>query len=160
MKITGPTIEVLADIITGGSNSQNPGYRSGPKLVNFFYSFGSTDTYSSGFPSRKDYTIEKLKEYNDTDAMVDIIKEALNPVHFTKDAPNNEAFKKLNKYLQKDGYTLTQERNECPVGGFPVSDVQPIGDKTVETLSTTKLNHPFINDQITKSQRETGQRRL
>ncbi len=159
MKISGSTIEALAHIITGGSDRETHGYRSGPELVNFFYGFGSTDIYSSGFPSRKDYTIEKLKEYNGTDAMVGIIKEALDPVHFGEGAANNEAAGTLNKYLRKDGFKLIPERIDCLVdetgwrthGDFWVFDVQPIGDKTVEITGVTKLDHQFINDQIRKA---------
>ncbi|MBL0318466.1 MAG: abortive infection family protein [Alphaproteobacteria bacterium] len=159
MKISGPTIEVLANIITGGSNRENSGYRSGSELVNFFYSFGSTDIYSFGFPSRKDYVIDKLKEYNGTNAMVDIIIEALYPVHSTKETPNNEAAATLNKHLQKDGYKLIPNRIDCftdeigrqTYGDFLVFDVQPISGKTVEIANITKIDHQFINDQIRKA---------
>lgn len=159
MNISGSTIEALAHIITGGGDREKHGYRSGPELVNFFYGFGSTDIYASGFPSRKDYAIEKLKEYNGTNAMIGIIKEALDPVHFSDEVPNNEAAGTLNKHLRKDGYQLIPERIDTLVnetgwqthGDFLVFDVQPIGDKTVETSGVAKLNHQFINDQIRKA---------
>ena len=159
MRISGSTIEVLASIITGGSDNQKLGYRNGSELVDFFNKFGTNDIYHSGFPSRTDYTIRMLKEYNGTNTVVDIIKEALDPEHFDMNVPYNEAAGKLDKYLQKDGYKLIPNRIDCLIdesgwvnkGNFLVFDVEPIGDKTVEVVSVTKLNHEYINDQIKKA---------
>ncbi len=159
MKISGSAIDVLTHIITGESDKEVHGYRSGPDLINFFYGFGSTDIYSSGFPSRKDYTAEKLKEYNSTDAMAGIIREALDHVHFADEKTNSEAAGTLNKHLRKDGYQIVPERIDCITdetgwnthGDFLIFDVQPIGDKTITTDGVIKLNHQFINDQIRKA---------
>lgn len=160
MNISGSTIEALAQIITGGDDREKQGYRSVPELVNFFYGFGSTGIFTEGFLSRKEHTVAKLKEYNDTDAIIGIIKEALDPVHFSEELPNNDAASTLSKYLRKDGYQLIPKRidtlvNETGWGGthgdFLIFDVQPIGDKTVEASGVAKLNHQFINDQIRKA---------
>lgn len=157
MKISGPTIQALAEIITGGSDGTKLGYRSGPDLVTFFYSFGSTDIYGSGFPSRKEYTTEKIKEYNGTNAIYEIIKLALPAVDLDKETP--ETANKFNNHLKKDGYQIIPIKSEGLIsdtgyityGNFLEFDVRPLSGKTVEIVTAIKLNHQFINEQIEKA---------
>jgi hypothetical protein len=157
MKISGPTIQALAEMIAGGSDGTKPGYRNGPDLVTFFYSFGSTDIYGSGFPSRKEYTIEKIKEYNGTSTIYEIVKLALPAVDLDKETP--EAANKFNSYLKKDGYQIIPIKSEGLIsdtgytayGNFLEFDIRPIGGKIVATTNVVKLDHEFINDQIRKS---------
>lgn len=157
MKISSVTLEVLAGVITGDTSNAN--YRSGKDLVRFFYDFGSKDIYDSHFPSRKDYVCEKLLEYNNTENMKSIIKEALDPIHYSDEAPNNEDAGRLNRCLRRDGYQLIPEQVDTKIdnhgystyGDFLVFDIQTIGEKTVAADVVIKLNHQFINDQIRKA---------
>jgi hypothetical protein len=157
MKISGPTIQALAEIIMGGGDGTKPGYRSGPDLVTFFYSFGSTDIYGAGFPSRKEYTTEKIKEYNGTNAIYDIIKLALPAVDLDKETP--ETANKFNNQIKKDGYQIIPIKSEGLIsdtgyityGNFLEFDVRPLNGKTVEIDTAIKLNHQFINEQISKA---------
>jgi HEPN domain-containing protein len=159
MQISGSTLDVLADIVTGGNDREKHNYRGGKALVNFFYGFGSKDIYGSDFPSRKDYTYAKLQEYNGTDVMREIIKEVLDPVHYNEQVPNNEDASKLNRYLRKDGFQLIPEKIDSITddtgwhtwGDFLIFDVQPLGERIVATQVVAKLNHQFINAQIDKA---------
>lgn len=157
MKISDSTIDVLADIIT---RFHSYSYRDEDKLMEFFYYFGSRDIDLSDFSSFKDYAIEKLKEYNTTKEMPDIIQEALCLFYFANKKINKTALATLKKHLKKDGYIIIPERTTYITNKAGESlngsnliryYVQPIGNKTVETASIETLNHPFINEQIKKA---------
>lgn len=50
-------------------------YRKGHELVDLFNRFGSSDVYERGFPSRKDYTFEKLKQINESKQLELLLNE-------------------------------------------------------------------------------------
>jgi len=50
-------------------------YRKGSELVDLFNRFGAEDVYEGGFPSRKDYTLEKLKQINGTKQLELLLNE-------------------------------------------------------------------------------------
>lgn len=77
MIINKKTIEKLRGIINEESE-----YRSGPKLVEFFNTLGSNDSYGQGFPSRWAYTDEKLAKINGTPELDKCIKAVFSPINF------------------------------------------------------------------------------
>lgn len=106
MKISEETIKAFQKVITGDSlesgNSISP-YRSGPDLVSFFNQFGESDEYGQGFPSRWYYAEEKLKKFNDTETLKQIVESAVDPRHFLgSDHDVNDAVDFLNQYLVYD----------------------------------------------------------
>ena len=108
MKLSRKTIEHIGRLITG-DGGYSP-YRSGPELVKFFVEFGAEDYYTSGFPSRWQYTEEKLRQFNDSPVMRRIIQEALDPRNFMgADFLIDAAISNVNQCLAFDGYELVQE---------------------------------------------------
>ena len=92
-----------------GEHQYRPFYRSGSDLVNFFNQFGSSDTYGQGFPSRKNYTREKLAEYNDHSDMEKIIFAVVDSrAYLDSEIKSDEAVAHLNKYLEFDSYKIVQ----------------------------------------------------
>lgn len=82
-------------------------YRTGPQLISFFSSFGSQDTYGEGFPSRWIYAEEKLREFNGTATIKNILVAALDPRHFWGTQFDvNTAVEQINQFLEFDGYEL------------------------------------------------------
>lgn len=156
MKISGPTINFLAQMIVGGSDSSKPDYKTGSDLLAFFYTYGSNDLSLSG-DSRNKYVIRKLKEFNGTSAIYEIIKRTLPCLDLDRDSfdvPHN-----FNEYLKKDGYQLRPlntnviypEWGTPQYGNFVEFDVQPINGNTVKTSTVINLNQHFINEQIRKA---------
>ena len=144
IKISGTTIEVLANIITGDDRRIAILYRSGKDLVVFFRNFGSLDSSLPQSLSRKDYTVEKLNEYNGTDIISDVIIESLPPPPYTLDSHIN-ARKTLVAYLRKDGYYLIESG-----GGFSIKNANK-ENITIQTSNLEAVNHEFINEQISKA---------
>ncbi|WP_293039506.1 abortive infection family protein [Moorena sp. SIO1F2] len=146
VKFLKETILVLRDIITGDGNCSPS--RSGPQLVEFFNQFGSNDEYGRGFPARKKYAEEKLREFNDKLIMKDILLAAIDPRHFWKEGSDNkEAVELLNKYLEFDNYKLQSSGNNK-------WDVSKLDGSQIELShpyeNSQKVTHIFIDEQISK----------
>lgn len=145
MKISEQTISALGSIITG--DGRRSPYRSGLQLVAFFNEFGSEDKYGSGFPSRWYYAEEKLREFNNTPAMKDIVVTTFDPRHFLgKEHDINAAVKYLNQFLEFDHYELRPRSKKWEVyklGGTQIDLSHPY-ENSVE------ITHIFIDEQIKK----------
>jgi len=152
MKISEQTISALGSIITGDGGCSP--YRTGQKLVSFFNEFGSEDTYGSGFPSRRNYAEDKLREFNDTPAMKDIVVAAFDPRHFLeKEHDINSVVKYLNQFLEFDNYELrpTGKRWEVyKLGGTQIDLSHPY-ENSVE------ITHIFIDEQIKKCDKKLAE---
>jgi hypothetical protein len=100
-KLSMRTIEHLAKMITG-DNPLMP-YRSGPKLVTFYNGHGSNEIYASGggFPSRWDFSQQQLVKHNGTSAIIPIIEDAFDPLHFGN-LDVALAVTEVNTYLERD----------------------------------------------------------
>ena len=64
MKISERTVKRLGEIITGDKGISP--YRGGPKLVSFFNECGTNHTYGQGFPSRRMFAEDCIRQFNDT----------------------------------------------------------------------------------------------
>lgn len=82
-------------------------YRSGKDLVAFFNQLGFKDVYSSVFPSRKDYTYDKLNKINTTADMDLCIRNLFNPVNYVNNFNKIDIdINEFNKFLQFDGWKV------------------------------------------------------
>jgi len=152
VKLSEQTISALGSIITG-DGGRSP-YRTGPQLVSFFNQFGSEDTYESGFPSRWYYAEEKLREFNDTPTMKNILVAALDPRNFlAKELNINIAVEHLNQFLNFDNYELRSSGKKW--------DVYKLNGYSIELLhpyeNSVELTHIFIDEQIKKCDKKLGE---
>jgi hypothetical protein len=104
------TIEFLGNLVAGDV----PGlpYRSGPQLVKFFNQFGARDVYPSGggFPTRRIYAQDKVRELNGSAALKEVIAKIVDPREFSKAEKSvEEAVALLNENLKYDGYELVRD---------------------------------------------------
>ncbi len=82
-------------------------YRSGPDLVKLFNQFGFNDNYETGFPSRWEYTDDKLSEMKFND-IKNLMESILHPINFINNEEQLHALiDELNKYLVHDNLMLT-----------------------------------------------------
>jgi hypothetical protein len=106
MKVSEDSITAIARVVTGDEPVSR--YRSGPRLVHFFNSYGSNDVYGQGFPSRWAYAEDKVRQLNDSPALADLLREVMHPKQFVGfDGGPNAAYSYLNERLKHDGYELT-----------------------------------------------------
>jgi len=125
MQLSPSTIDVLADMISGGSASMNTPppigiYRSGPDLERFMRACNVDFSIGAGsrVPSLTSCLIN-LNRDNDGITLTRIIEAAADPRPFAKVPEKHEAvLQELNRVLRPDGLEL-QERN----GKYKVSPV-------------------------------------
>lgn len=113
MRISYETIQAFQKVITGDSlETRGPiaPYRSGPELITFFNQFGENDYYGKDFPSRWNFTEEKIKKFNGTDKLARILETAVDPRHFLdSEFDISKAVDLINQYLEYDGFRLIKE---------------------------------------------------
>ncbi len=152
LKLSEHTISALGSIITG-DGGRSP-YRTGSQLVLFFNQFGSKEAYESGFPSRWYYAEEKLREFNGTPTIKDILVAALDPRHFLfKETDINVAVEHLNQFLEFDNYELRPSGKRWDVyklNGSPIELSHPYEN-------SGELTHIFIDEQIKKCDKKLGE---
>ena len=104
MKLQQKTIEKLGMFINQGTE-----YRSGPELVKFFNNLGFQDTYGQGFPSRWNYTEDKLSQINGTEKIKECIKQLFAPIDFIGRFQELDQFiSEINQYLSFDNYKVVR----------------------------------------------------
>lgn len=154
MQISQRGLDRLAEIITGDT-PESP-YRSGPQLVEFFHDFGERDLYGQGFPSRATYTIDKLKKFNGTSVLRDIVLAALDFWDSPEHNPENLA-RQFNRHLSRSGVRLVIEygpgwmQGGEHVRGEPYFDFRSISEGTILVPKLTILSHEGVREQITKA---------
>ena len=85
-------------------------YRKGYELVEFFNKLGFNDIYEQGFPSRWQYTDEKLSKINGTPQIDECIKKLFSPVNFIQRVNELDDFiNDFNQYIQFDGWNVVRE---------------------------------------------------
>jgi hypothetical protein len=108
MKINSKTLEKLRLLI-----NEETEYRSGSQLVSFFNSLGFSDSCGQGFPSRKDFTDEKLNRLNGTADLDKTIRLLFSPVNFIGRFKELEDFiSEFNQYLAFDGWQVFRNNKE------------------------------------------------
>lgn len=141
MELSKKTFKPLGVLICGDSGLAP--YLSGPDLVEFFNECGFNDEYDQGFPSRWNYSTDKVTEANDSKLLSTILEEFVDPRRYNG---NIEIVDKLvnevNSLIRYDGYLL--EKN---------GEFYKINDKkgsVVTPESITKIGHEFVDEQIKK----------
>lgn len=132
MKLNEKSIIELRKIING-DNSQY--YRSGRMLVKFFNNLGFNDSYGSGFPSRWEYTENRLNMINGTSIMEDCIKQSFSVIEFIEDIENlDNLIEHFNRYLTFDKYEINRNNDKIMI--------KNISEVFIE--STNKLEQQFF----------------
>lgn len=110
MNLSEYSIEFIGNFIAG--DIQGLPYRSGPQLVKYFNQFGSRDVYPSGggFPTRRIFAQDKVRELNEIGTLKKVIEKALDPREFSKaDMKVDDAVALLNENLKYDGYEIVRD---------------------------------------------------
>lgn len=125
-------------------------YRSGPQLVSFFNNLGFNDSYGQGFPSRKDYTDEKLNRLNGTADLDKAIKSLFSPVNFIgKFKELDDFISEFNQYLAFDGWKIFRSSKEILFKKAGEIDFENV-DKKAELTEAEFLNREFKELNIEK----------
>lgn len=123
MKLSEYSIEFLGNLIAGDMDGAP--YRSGPQLIKFFNEFGSRDVYGPGFPTRRIYAQDKLRELNGQAVLKQAITTALNPREFQRNQLDVESVAaKVNNNLQYDGYEVVKDGLAYKVRELSVGSVK------------------------------------
>lgn len=110
MKVSEYTIDFLGNLIAGDMDGAP--YRSGPQLVKFFNEFGGREVYPAGggFPTRRIYAQDKLRELNGQAVLKQVISTALDPRAFLKNQLDLDSIVvKVNDNLKHDGYEVVKD---------------------------------------------------
>jgi hypothetical protein len=110
VKVSDYTIEFLGNAIAG--DIAGFPYRSGPQLVKFFNQFGARDVYPAGggFPTRRIFAQDKLRELNGSLSLKEAITKAVDPREFTKAEKSiDDAIALVNGNIKYDGYELVPD---------------------------------------------------
>ena len=110
MNLSRQTINALVLVLTG-DNGISP-YYSGQNLVDFFNSIGMAEIYYKGFPSRKNYALEKFNEINNSPKVEKAINEIVDKRRFINtDYKVEKVIDYINEFLKFDGYRIIQKEN-------------------------------------------------
>ncbi|MBD0405471.1 phospholipase D-like domain-containing protein [Flammeovirga sp. EKP202] len=112
MNLSKHSINALRTLISGDDPLTQ--YKSGPKLVDFFNSFGARDVYKwrdGGLPnnaSRNQYVVDKLTEFNGTKVLSDLLLTFADERFYSEfENPDiDSAVAKINGIIKHDNYNL------------------------------------------------------
>lgn len=145
MTINPKTLEKLRLLI-----NEETEYRSGPQLVSFFNNLGFNDSYGQGFPSRKDFTDEKLNKLNGTADLDKAIKSLFSPVNFIgRFKELDEFISEFNQYLAFDGWQVDRKSKEIQFKKAGEIDFGE-AEKKYDLTETEFLNREFKELNIEK----------
>jgi hypothetical protein len=125
MKVSDYTIEFLGNMIAGDLPAFP--YRSGPQLVRFFNQFGARDGYPAGggFPTRRIYAQDKVRELNGSAALKAAIGKALDPREFSRAEKSiDDAVLLVNENLKYDGFEVARDGHLYKVRELAAGRVQ------------------------------------
>lgn len=88
-------------------------YRTGSELVELFNEYGGyRNVYGKGFPSRKDYTLNKLNEMNGTKQLEKLVNYLVNSrIYLDTDIPLAEVVEAAKNIIKYCGYSLEVSSN-------------------------------------------------
>ncbi|WP_313387005.1 phospholipase D-like domain-containing protein [Chishuiella sp.] len=110
MILSNLTIDSIKEFISG--DSEFTPYLSGSEILKLFNKIGFKDIYdykNGGMPnylSRNAYVLEKLKEINGSNKLIELFNLVFDPRHFVKDSKLSIDFavEKINPLIAQDGY--------------------------------------------------------
>lgn len=118
MNLSKKSLEKLRILI-----NEETEYRSGPKLVEFFNELGFYDSYGKGFPSRWQYTDEKLKTINGSPILEKCIQNVLYPSNYIgRISDLDDIIAEFNKFLAFDKWIVT--RKDAEIGFSPLEKIE------------------------------------
>jgi len=146
LQIAYDTIQAFQKVITGdsleGGDPIAP-YRSGPELIEFFNQFGEDDEYGQGFPSRWYFAEEKLKKFNGTDQLEDILEGAVDPRHFLgSEYEVSDAIDFLNQFLTYDDLKIVRDGKFYKL--YDIKEEVEENTIEVETAETSEVDGIII----------------
>lgn len=140
MNLNIKTLEKLRDIINGDKSLNRADYRSGPKLVEFFNELGFKDRYGRDFPSRWQYTDEKLRVMNGTKTLEACIKATFAVLDYVGRINELDALiADFNQYLVFDKWSLIRDNEK-----IIISQLDKIVIKSEENLSIDLKEDEFL----------------
>jgi hypothetical protein len=161
MKISERTVKRLGEIITG-DKKLSP-YRTGPQLVRFFNDLGFNTVYGNDFGSRWAFAEQRIRDWNDTADLKNIIVSAFDPRDYMDEMVFDqqtgqhrpvlieEAVSYLNEFLSFDGFEVVRNGRVYAVAdrkrGEVLLDVR---------LEPDHLSHQFIVEQVEKCRTKIG----
>ena len=154
MRMSARSIERLTEIITG--NSKKSPYRKGPQLIEFFRDFGERDLYGQGFPPRAQYVREKLRQFNGTETMEEIVSAAFDFFDVDEFNPEDQA-ESFNRLLARDGYRLALEYRRQWMDGDrrveadPYLEVRSLSSSAVVPEGLAAISHNAVSEQVSKA---------
>ena len=154
MRLAERTIVALADLICGDSHISP--YRSGPQLCAFFNEYGFNDVYSygGGFPTRKTFAAERIRQRNSTPAIRAMIGTLFDGhAWIDYDKPPNAALELLNKHFRFDGFEAVFDGQAARIRDLKGAQVE------VESpyKASAEVTHLFIDEQIAKCDRKIAE---
>jgi hypothetical protein len=138
MILSKKSLEQLRELI-----NEKTEYRSGPKLVWFFNSFGFDDSYGPGFPSRWVYTDSKLEKINGTPHLDKCIREVFAPINFVgRVQVLDSLIQDFNQYLAFDKWKVVRKEAEIT---FQLLEKIEINEETESGAENDFLGREFSN---------------
>lgn len=128
MKLNKRTIVELRKIINDDDGNYN--YRSGPQLVDFFNELGFNDSYGGNFPSRWQYTEEKLNLINGTEKMNVCIIKTFSVVDFIEKIEIlDDLINHFNKYLAFDKLKIIRNNEKIIIKNISDIIIEPTNNE-------------------------------
>ena len=117
MQLNKKSLEKLREIINGDDTGF---YKTGYQLVQFFNQLGFDDVYENPFPSRWQYTDEKLSALNGTDGLWECIKLKFAVIDYVECLDVLDAqIAEFNKYLAFDKLKLIRTQDIISLKELP-----------------------------------------
>lgn len=145
MEVSEYTIDFLGEAIAG--DLAGFPYRTGPDLVKFFNRFGARDTYGQGFPTRRVYAQDRIRELNHTAALDDALLAAVDPRLYSREETGVAfAVEAVNDVIKYDGYELVKAGLHYSLRSTATGNVS----LNPEARSTDAQTGSSIDEQIRK----------
>lgn len=130
MQLNKKSLEKLREIINGDDTEF---YKTGYELVQFFNQLGFDDVYKNPFPSRWQYTDEKLSALNGTDGLWECIKLTFAVIDYTECLDVLDAqIAVFNKYLAFDKLKLIRSQSVISFTELPEVIIDDTGESSEE----------------------------
>tara|TARA_R110000751_G_scaffold80214_1_gene161754 strand:+ start:9929 stop:10732 length:804 start_codon:yes stop_codon:yes gene_type:complete len=138
----------LREIINGDSRDGAEilsTYRSGPDLISLFNEYGRNDRYQDGFPSRWQYTEERLRELNGKSALGKLVEEVFDPLEFESEEHAINMFEYANPAFERDGWRLVLESGRARLRSVSATILEPLAIQSHE-----KSVQEFVDEHLEK----------
>lgn len=164
MKLSAKSLNTVTRFLIGDGWPED-GERLSPRrtltgITEFFHDFGERDLHpASGAPSRYNYALEKLRKFNGTQTMQDIVVRMLEDLWSEQDIDKEHAGAYLNDFLRRDGYEITIEKRYIRMVGDradtePYFSIRPLGAATLPTPALLALTEASLAEHVAKARQK------